>query len=75
MRASTVTSLEPLRIAHVINEPFGPESANGVQQVVYCLANALAETGFLVAVFSREGGGVHELGRRLRALLSAGRRG
>ena len=68
MRASTVTSLEPLRIAHVINEPFGPESANGVQQVVYCLANALAETGFLVAVFSREGGGVHELGRGAAAI-------
>jgi glycosyltransferase involved in cell wall biosynthesis len=68
MRASTVTSLEPLRIAHVINEPFGPESANGVQQVVYCLANALAETGRLVAVFSREGGGVHELGRGAAAI-------
>ena len=43
MSANTVTSLEPLRIAHVINEPFGAESANGVQQVVYCLANALAD--------------------------------
>jgi glycosyltransferase involved in cell wall biosynthesis len=62
MRPRTVTSLEPLRIAHVINEPFGAESANGVQQVVYCLANALADTGRLVAVFSREGRGVHVLG-------------
>jgi glycosyltransferase involved in cell wall biosynthesis len=51
----------PLRIAHVINEPFGLESANGVQQVVYCLALAQAEIGQSVAVFSREAG-VHILG-------------
>jgi glycosyltransferase involved in cell wall biosynthesis len=68
MRADTGTSLEPLRIAHVINEPFGADSANGVQQVVYCLANALAETGRFVAVFSREDGGVHVLGRGVEAI-------
>ena len=45
MKDNTVSSLEPLRIAHVINEPFGAESANGVQQVVYCLARAQAEIG------------------------------
>jgi glycosyltransferase involved in cell wall biosynthesis len=63
MRANTVTSLEPLRIAHVINEPFAIDSANGVQQMVYCLARAQAEIGHPVAVFSREGGRVHVLGR------------
>ena len=51
----------PLRIAHVVNEPFSPESANGVQQVVYCLGRSQAEIGQSVAVFSR-GGGVHFLG-------------
>jgi glycosyltransferase involved in cell wall biosynthesis len=56
----------PLRIAHVINEPFNLESANGVQQVVYCLARAQAEIGQSVAVFSREDG-VHVLGGRAEA--------
>jgi glycosyltransferase involved in cell wall biosynthesis len=56
MKATTVTSPQPLRIAHIINEPFSLEGANGVQQVVYCLARALAEIGHSVAVFSREGG-------------------
>jgi glycosyltransferase involved in cell wall biosynthesis len=64
---STATSVGPLRIAHVINEPFGMDSANGVQQVVYCLARAQAEIGHPVAVFSREGGGVHVLGRGAEA--------
>lgn len=44
----------PLRIVHVTNEPFGVESANGVQQMVYCLARAQAEIGQSVAVFSRD---------------------
>ncbi len=48
--------MRPLRIAHVVNEPFGAESANGVQQVVYCLAGAQSEIGQAVAVFSREDG-------------------
>jgi glycosyltransferase involved in cell wall biosynthesis len=52
--------MTPLRIAQVINEPFGPESASGVQLVVYCLARALAESGQSVAVFSRESG-IHVL--------------
>lgn len=51
-----VRAVVPLRIAHVVNEPFGPESANGVQQVVYCLARAQAEGNHSVAVFSREEG-------------------
>jgi glycosyltransferase involved in cell wall biosynthesis len=80
MKATTVPSPEPLRIAHVINEPFDAESANGVQQAVYCLAHALAGPGRLVAVFSREGGGVHVLGPRLDPMPHAagtlpGRRG
>jgi glycosyltransferase involved in cell wall biosynthesis len=57
----------PLRIAHVINEPFGSESANGVQQVVYCLAQAQAALGEAVAVFSREDG-THLLGIAAEAL-------
>ena len=44
----------PLRIAHVSNEAFGLETANGVQQVVYCLARAQADIGQAVAVFSRD---------------------
>jgi glycosyltransferase involved in cell wall biosynthesis len=51
-----------VRVAHVINEPFRLASANGVQQVVYCLAHAQAELGGPVAVLSREDG-VHLLGR------------
>jgi glycosyltransferase involved in cell wall biosynthesis len=61
MKVGTITSSQPLRIAHVINEPFNLDSANGVQQVVYCLARAQAGIGQSVAVFSREGG-VHLLG-------------
>ena len=49
-----------LRIAHVVNEPFSLDGANGVQQVVYCLARAQADAGESVAVFSREDG-VHVL--------------
>ena len=44
----------PLRIAHISNEAFGLGTANGVQQVVYCLARAQAEMGHAVAVFSRD---------------------
>jgi glycosyltransferase involved in cell wall biosynthesis len=50
----------PLRIAHVVNEPFGLESASGVQHAVYCLSRAQADIGQCVAVFSRESG-VHVL--------------
>jgi glycosyltransferase involved in cell wall biosynthesis len=57
----------PLRIAHVVNEPFSLESANGVQQVVYCLARAEAEIGNAIAVFSREDG-VHLLGSDAEAM-------
>jgi glycosyltransferase involved in cell wall biosynthesis len=44
----------------VVNEPFGLESASGVQQAVYCLSRAQADIGQCVAVFSRESG-VHLL--------------
>jgi glycosyltransferase involved in cell wall biosynthesis len=47
---------QPLRIAHVTNEPFGVAGANGVQQVVFCLAHAQVALGHSVAVFSREAG-------------------
>jgi glycosyltransferase involved in cell wall biosynthesis len=51
----------PLRIAHVANEAFGLETANGVQHVVYCLAHAQAEIGASVAVFTRDDRAVHVL--------------
>lgn len=52
----------PLRIAHVSNEPFGLNSATGVQQVVYCLARAQGEIGQSVAVFSRDDRAVNFFG-------------
>jgi glycosyltransferase involved in cell wall biosynthesis len=61
MKTASFSLYQPLRIAHVINEPFNMESANGVQHVVYCLARAQAAIGQSVAVFSREGG-MHLLG-------------
>jgi glycosyltransferase involved in cell wall biosynthesis len=51
----------PLRIAHVSNEAFGLDTANGVQQAVYCLAHAQAERGEAVAVFSRDDHAVNVL--------------
>lgn len=51
----------PLRIAHVTNEAFGLETANGVQQAVYCLARAQAGIGEAVAVFSRDDHAVNVL--------------
>lgn len=62
----------PLRVAHVVNEPFGVESANGVQQVVYCLAGAQADIGHSIAVFSREDG-VHVLSEGADELVGASR--
>jgi glycosyltransferase involved in cell wall biosynthesis len=56
--------MPPLRIAHVVNEPFNPESANGVQQVIWCLAQSQAALGQTVAVFSRDD--------RARYLLESG---
>jgi glycosyltransferase involved in cell wall biosynthesis len=47
-------STPPLRIAHVVNEPFNTDSANGVQQVICCLARSQADLGQSVAVFSRD---------------------
>lgn len=52
----------PLRIAHVANEPFGLDTANGVQHVVHCLAAAQAELNESVAVFTRDDHAVHILG-------------
>ena len=49
----------PLRIAHVTNEPFGLQTANGVQHAVYCLARAQAQVGESVAVFSRDDHALH----------------
>jgi glycosyltransferase involved in cell wall biosynthesis len=51
----------PLRIAHITNEAFGVETANGVQQAVYCLARAQAEMGESVVVFSRDDHAVNVL--------------
>lgn len=59
-----MTSPQPLRIAHVVNEPFGFESASGVQQVIHCLTQAQAEIGESVAVFSRDDNAVKFLGAR-----------
>lgn len=55
-------SAPSLRIAHVVNEPFSPDSANGVQQVIYCLAKSQADIGHSVAVFSRDDGARYVLG-------------
>ena len=52
----------PLRIAHVANEAFGSDTANGVQHVVYCLAQAQADIGCAVAVFTRDDHAVHFFG-------------
>ena len=54
----------PLRIAHIVNEPFGLETASGIAQVVYCLALAEAEIGQSVAVFSRDDRAVNVFGNR-----------
>lgn len=54
-------SAPPLRIAHVVNEPFSPDSANGVQQVIWSLARSQAEIGHSVAVFSRDDRAMHVL--------------
>jgi glycosyltransferase involved in cell wall biosynthesis len=55
------TSDRPLRIAHVVNEPFGFESASGVQLVIHCLSRAQAGLGHAVAVFSRDDNAVNVL--------------
>ena len=56
-------SAPSLRIAHVVNEPFSPDSANGVQQVICCLAKSQADIGHSVAVFSRDDGARYVLGK------------
>jgi len=68
----------PLRIAHITNEAFGVETANGVQQAVYCLARAQADIGESVAVFSRDDHAVNVLNddaesrpRTLRSVILA----
>src|SRR4030095_14300944 len=56
-RETTITtSPRPLRIAHVVCEPYCVEAAFGVPQVVYCLTWAQAHIGQSVAVFSKESG-------------------
>jgi glycosyltransferase involved in cell wall biosynthesis len=51
-----------LRVAHVANESFGVDSANGVQHVVHWLAQAQAEIGESVAVFTRDDHGMRVFG-------------
>ena len=51
-----------LRIVHVTNEPFGFNTANGVQQVVYTLAHAQAELEHSVAVVTRDDQSVRLIG-------------
>ena len=51
----------PIRIAHVTNEAFGFDTANGVQHMVYALAHAQADLGESVAVFSRDDQAVNVL--------------
>jgi glycosyltransferase involved in cell wall biosynthesis len=54
--------MTPLRVAHVANEPFGVDAANGVQHVVFSLARALGDLGDSVAVFTRDDRAVHIFG-------------
>jgi glycosyltransferase involved in cell wall biosynthesis len=54
--------MTPLRVAHVANEPFGVDAANGVQHVVFCLARALGDLGDSVAVFTRDDRALHVFG-------------
>ena len=56
-----LTCARSLRIAHIIDSPFNAKGANGVQQVVLCLARAQAAIGQSVAVFSSVDG-THFLG-------------
>jgi glycosyltransferase involved in cell wall biosynthesis len=51
-----------LRIAQITNEPYGFDTANGVQHVAYCLVRALAENGDAVALFTRDDHAVHLFG-------------
>ena len=66
--------MKPLRIAHISNEAYGFETANGVQQVVYRLTRAQAELGHAVAVFSRDDNAVNLLGS-VESAFPASRRG
>ena len=54
--------MESFRIAHVSNEAFGLDTANGVQHVVNCLARSQADLGASVAVFSRDDNAMNVLG-------------
>lgn len=54
--------MTPLRVAHVANESFGVDTANGIQHVVFALARALGDLGDAVAVFTRDDRAVHEFG-------------
>ena len=65
--------MTPLRIAHIANEAYGFETANGVQQVVYCLTRAQAELGHAVALFSRDDNAVHVIGDCAESALARSR--
>ena len=62
MAADGSSALDPFRIAHVSNEAFGLDTANGVQHVVNCLARSQADLGASVAVFSRDDNAMNVLG-------------
>jgi poly(glycerol-phosphate) alpha-glucosyltransferase len=51
-----------LRIAQITNEPYGFDTANGVQHVAYCLVRAQADHGDAVALFTRDDHGLHLFG-------------
>ncbi len=57
----------PLRIVHVTNEAFGLDTANGVQQAVYCLAGAQAGIGESVVMFTRDDHAVHVFSEHLES--------
>lgn len=52
-----------LRIAQITNEPYGFDTANGVQHVAYCLVRAQADQGDAVALFTRDDHALHLFGR------------
>src|SRR5215470_5206456 len=64
----------PLRIAHVTNEPFGLQTANGVQHAVYSLAQAQAQVGESVAIVQADVSNIAQGLTRATALGSEGLR-
>jgi glycosyltransferase involved in cell wall biosynthesis len=52
----------PLRIVQITNEPYGFDTANGVQHVAYRLVEAQADRGDVIALFTRDDHGLHVFG-------------